>query len=173
MPTKKQIQPGEKVPLKLTAAERKLVLEDVTCLDTGYEQIIRDTPSGKPVMMTLDDLDDFSGYIAAAIWIGRVLQTQAAGLVQPAEIRNHALPRTTLGADGFDERPIGSTLTIHSAVMRPKKHDRVVRSENRSSTPVFSTTTRFASKRRNRRPSPNDLRPKPHPEKLSKSQISP
>ena len=65
MPTKKQIQPGEKVPLKLTAAERKLVLDDVTCLDTGYEQIIRDAPSGKPVMMTLDDLDDFGGYIAA------------------------------------------------------------------------------------------------------------
>ena len=65
MPTKKQIKPGEKVPLKLTATERKLVLEDVTCLDTGYEQIIRDTPSAKPVMMTLDDLDDFGGYIAA------------------------------------------------------------------------------------------------------------
>ncbi len=30
MPTKKQIQPGEKVPLKLTATERKLVLEDLT-----------------------------------------------------------------------------------------------------------------------------------------------
>ena len=65
MPTKKQIQPGEKVPLKLTVTERKLVLEDVTCLDTNYEQIIRDTPSGKSVMMTLDDLDDFGGFIAA------------------------------------------------------------------------------------------------------------
>ena len=65
MPTKKQIQPGEKVPLKLTAAERMLVLEDVTCLGSGYDQIIRDTPSGKAVMMTLDDLDDFGGYIAA------------------------------------------------------------------------------------------------------------
>ncbi len=65
MPTKKQIQPGEKLPLKLTAAERKLVLEDMMCLDQDCEQIIRDTPSGKPVMMTLDDLDDFGGYIAA------------------------------------------------------------------------------------------------------------
>ena len=65
MPTKKQIQPGEKVPLKLTATERKLVLEDLMCLDQEYEQIIRDTPTGKPVMMTLDDLDDFGGYIAA------------------------------------------------------------------------------------------------------------
>jgi len=65
MPTKKQIQPGEKVPLKLTAAERKLVLEDLMCLDQDYEQIIQGTPTGKPVMMTLDDLDDFGGYIAA------------------------------------------------------------------------------------------------------------
>ena len=65
MPTKKQIQPGEKVPLKLTAAERKLVLEDLMCLDQDYEKLIQDTPTGKPVMMTLDDLDNFGGYIAA------------------------------------------------------------------------------------------------------------
>ena len=65
MPTKKQIQPGEKVPFKLTATERKLVLEDLICLNQEYEQIIRDTPAGKPVMLTLDDLEDFSGYIAA------------------------------------------------------------------------------------------------------------
>ncbi len=65
MPTKKQIQPGETVPLKLTATERKLVLEDLMCLDEDYEQIIRETPTGKPVMMTLDELDDFGGYIAA------------------------------------------------------------------------------------------------------------
>ena len=65
MPTKKQIQPGEKVPFKLTATERKLVLEDRMCLDQEYEQIIRDTPAGKLMMLTLDDLEDFSGYIAA------------------------------------------------------------------------------------------------------------
>ena len=35
------------------------------CLDRDYEQVIRDTPPGQPVMMTLDDLDDFGGYIAA------------------------------------------------------------------------------------------------------------
>jgi hypothetical protein len=65
VPTKKQIQPGEKVTLKVTATERKLVLEGLMCLDQEYEQIIRDTPPGKPVMLTLDDLEDFSGYIAA------------------------------------------------------------------------------------------------------------
>ena len=66
MPTKKQIQPGEKVPFKLTATERKLVLEDLMCLDQEHEQVIRDTPAGKPVMLTLDDLEDFSGYITLA-----------------------------------------------------------------------------------------------------------
>jgi len=65
VPAKKQIQPGEKVPLKLNATERKLVVEDLTCLDRNYVEIIRNTPTGKPVMMTLDDLDDFGGYIAA------------------------------------------------------------------------------------------------------------
>ena len=63
--SKKHIQPGEKVPLKLTAAQRRLILEDLMFLDDQYEQIIRETPSGKAVMMTLDELDDFSGYIAA------------------------------------------------------------------------------------------------------------
>ena len=65
MPTKKQIQPGEKVPLKLTVTEWKLILEDLMCLDQEHEQIVRETPTGKPVMMTLDDLDDFGGHIAA------------------------------------------------------------------------------------------------------------
>ena len=65
MPNKKQIYPGDTASLKLTAAERKLVLEDLMCLDEDYVKTIRETPNGKPVMMTLDDLDDFGGYIAA------------------------------------------------------------------------------------------------------------
>ncbi len=36
MKPKKRIQPGEKVPLKLTATERKLVLEDLVCLDLRF-----------------------------------------------------------------------------------------------------------------------------------------
>jgi hypothetical protein len=62
---KKRIQPGEKVPLKLTASERKLILEGLTCLDQNYEEMVRSTPSGKPMMLTLDDLEDFGGFIAA------------------------------------------------------------------------------------------------------------
>ena len=65
MPIKKHVQPGEKVPLKLTASERKLVLEGLVCLDTNHEKVIRNTAPGKPVLMSLDELDDFGGYIAA------------------------------------------------------------------------------------------------------------
>lgn len=62
---KKFIQPGQKLALKLTAAERRLVIDEVMWLDGIYEQIIQDTPADEPIMMTLDDLDDFSGFIAA------------------------------------------------------------------------------------------------------------
>jgi hypothetical protein len=62
---KKRIQPSETIGLKLTAAERNLLLECVTFLDGGYEETLRKMPPGKSVMMTLDEFDDFGGYIAA------------------------------------------------------------------------------------------------------------
>ena len=65
MTVKKRIQPDEKVPLKLTASERNLVLEGLLCLDAEYEQIVRTARACDPVMMTLDELDDFAGYVAA------------------------------------------------------------------------------------------------------------
>lgn len=65
MTSKKRIQPDEKVPLKLTAAERRLLLEDVVFLDEDHPRMIQATPAGKPLMMTLDDLEDFGGYVAA------------------------------------------------------------------------------------------------------------
>jgi len=61
----KHIKPGTKVGLKLTAAERKLILDALRCLDQEYEQVVRDTPSGKPIQLTLDDWDDFGGFLAA------------------------------------------------------------------------------------------------------------
>ena len=65
MPIKKRIAPGEKVPLKLTASQRQLVLDDLLMLDPMHERTIRETPADQPVMMSLDDLEDFAGYIAA------------------------------------------------------------------------------------------------------------
>ncbi len=63
--SKKYLHPGEKVSLKLTATERKLILQDLMCLNRNSEQILQRTPSRKPVMMTLDDLDELGEYIAA------------------------------------------------------------------------------------------------------------
>ncbi len=63
--SKKQIQSDEKVGLKLTQAERKVILNEVMCLNEEYEGIVRTTPTSKPVMMTLDELDNFGGYVAA------------------------------------------------------------------------------------------------------------
>ena len=63
--SKKSIQPGEKVPLKLTATERKLILEEVTGLPSEYEAVLQSRPARQPVMMSLDALGDFGGYIAA------------------------------------------------------------------------------------------------------------
>ena len=65
MPTAKHIQPGTKIGLKLTAAERQMLLDDLMCLDDNYPQVIRDTPADQPIQFTLDDWDDFGGYIAA------------------------------------------------------------------------------------------------------------
>jgi hypothetical protein len=64
MRTRKHIQPGGKVGLKFTAAERKLIL-DLMCLDDNYAQVIRDTPAKEPVQFTLDDWEDLGGHIAA------------------------------------------------------------------------------------------------------------
>ncbi len=65
MPQRKQIKPGEKVGLKLTADERTLVLNDLMCMDEEYIQTIQDTPPEKPVQFTLDELYDFGGYVVA------------------------------------------------------------------------------------------------------------
>jgi len=65
MTTKKYIQPGEKVPLKLTAAERKLILDALIVVGMEYEELLRNTPANQPLLMTLEALEDFAGYIAA------------------------------------------------------------------------------------------------------------
>ena len=62
---KKYIQPGEKVALRLTAPERMLVLECVNFLDDNCLLAIAGTSPSRPVMMTLDEIDDLSGFIAA------------------------------------------------------------------------------------------------------------
>jgi hypothetical protein len=55
----------EKVPLLLTAAERTLLIERVTMLPQESEDAIRAAPEGEPVLLTLDELDDLIGFVAA------------------------------------------------------------------------------------------------------------
>jgi hypothetical protein len=61
----KPIKAGEQVPLKLTDAERALLLERVTILPQEAETAIRSTPGGDPVLLSLDELDELNGYVAA------------------------------------------------------------------------------------------------------------
>lgn len=65
MPTRKQIQPGDKVPLKLTAAEQTLILDELIVTERAYEELLPTTPTDEPMMMTLHELEEFGNYIAA------------------------------------------------------------------------------------------------------------
>lgn len=66
MARKRRIQPGEKVGLKLTQAERQLLLEALLLPPKGFEQAVHDTPHSEPMMFDLDELDDLAGHVAAA-----------------------------------------------------------------------------------------------------------
>ena len=54
--------------------------------------------------------------------IGRLLHTQPARLVHQPQVGHRPLPRTTLGAIGFDERPIRFTLAIAPTIVRSQEH---------------------------------------------------
>ncbi|MBI2481072.1 MAG: plasmid pRiA4b ORF-3 family protein [Planctomycetia bacterium] len=57
--------PMDKVDVDLTAAERKLILEEIYIFDTHLLRPIEDASRGKPVEMLLDDVDDLANYINA------------------------------------------------------------------------------------------------------------
>ena len=64
-PKRTYITPGQKLELDLTPAERKSILENLTLLPTEYEAILKKVHPEQPLLLTLDDLEDFSGYVAA------------------------------------------------------------------------------------------------------------
>ena len=63
--SKKRLQSDDRIGLKLTQAERSLLLESLTLLPSVCEEAVKGTPAKEPVMLTLDDLDELGGYIAA------------------------------------------------------------------------------------------------------------
>jgi hypothetical protein len=65
MTRKKQMKPGEKVGLTLTQAERMLLLNAMHGLTEEIRDVMRATPTAQPVMLTLDNLDDLKGHVAA------------------------------------------------------------------------------------------------------------
>jgi hypothetical protein len=66
MARKKKPTPDEKVGLKLTQAERKLVLEEILPLPKEVEKAVRASPATGPVRLSLDDLEDLARHVAAA-----------------------------------------------------------------------------------------------------------
>ncbi len=68
MSTSKYFKPGEHIRLELSVAERKLLLASVLLLDDdeAIAQAIRDAPPDRPVLFTLDELEQLAEDLAAA-----------------------------------------------------------------------------------------------------------
>lgn len=64
-PKRTHIQPGQKLELDLTPAERKAILDHLMSLPPEYEAQLKKVHPEQPLLLTLDDLEDFSGYVAA------------------------------------------------------------------------------------------------------------
>ena len=64
-PKRTYITPGQKLEVDLTPAERKSILENLTLLPPEYEAMLKKVHPEQPLLLTLDDLEDFSGYVAA------------------------------------------------------------------------------------------------------------
>lgn len=60
-----RISPGEKLDLVLTTAEYKQLREDLSYLDPELDEVLRKAIPGQPIHMTLDDLDQLAGCVAA------------------------------------------------------------------------------------------------------------
>jgi hypothetical protein len=55
----------KRVGLKLSIEERKLILGGPVHIHERLVELIRATPTGAPILLTLDDLEDLGGYVAA------------------------------------------------------------------------------------------------------------
>jgi hypothetical protein len=65
-PKRTDIQPGLKLELDLTPAERKAILDERLSLPPEYAAMLnKKIHLEQPLLLTLDELEDFSGYVAA------------------------------------------------------------------------------------------------------------
>jgi len=65
MSRKRKLGKEKKVGLKLSIEERKLILGSPLHIHQGLAESIRATAMGAPILVTLDELEDLGGYVAA------------------------------------------------------------------------------------------------------------
>ena len=65
MAGKKRIQKYEKFGLRLTQAERRLILDSSATLPKDFTQVIESTPAQQPIMITLDGWRELVAHIAS------------------------------------------------------------------------------------------------------------
>lgn len=116
MPPKRTvIKPGQKLELDLTPAERKPILESLTLLPPEYEAMLKKVHPEQPLLLTLDDLEDFSGYVAA--------ESNHTTNKKLQKVLDSAFEKMTDLLDAFtdEEPPVQKTTTKKPA---PKKKPR-------------------------------------------------
>ena len=86
--SKKKTQSHDRIGLKLTQAERSRLLEGLTLLPSKFEDAVKGTPATAPVMLTLDDLDELGGYIAAEANLSIISQNGSRRGSRDSENRN-------------------------------------------------------------------------------------
>jgi hypothetical protein len=59
------LQPIQKLELDLTPAEREAILKNLFALPSEYCDMLANADPGQPIVLTPDELEDFSGYVAA------------------------------------------------------------------------------------------------------------
>ena len=68
MSARKHFQPGERIRLEITDAERELLLNNVFRLedDNLLAEVVRDTPANQAVLLSLDELEHLAEDLAGA-----------------------------------------------------------------------------------------------------------
>ncbi len=62
---RKKVKPGQKLPVVITASEREMIRED-TFYDPDFAKLAECRGKNLMVPMTLDDIEDLQGHVAAA-----------------------------------------------------------------------------------------------------------